>query len=91
MAAFRKTLQERYPDEIVMVRPNSSTLSLVAYKKFHGDARWVDCEETHAIPLGIMLPGYNPPGRITLPPVASRRVDTDSGVNTASTMDTPAT
>jgi hypothetical protein len=91
MAAFRKALQERYPDEIVMVRPNLATLSLVAYKKFHGDARWVDCEETHAIPLGIMLPGYNPPCRITLPPVASRRVDNDSGVSTASTMDTPAT
>jgi hypothetical protein len=70
MAAFRKALQDRYPEEIVMVRPDIPTLRFVAYKKFHGDSRWVDCEEYHAIPLGIMLPGYKPPNVIRLADVS---------------------
>jgi hypothetical protein len=75
MAAFGSALQERYPEEIIMVRPNTSTLCLVAFKKFDGDARWVDCEETHAIPLGIMLPGYTPPNRISLPSANANKND----------------
>jgi hypothetical protein len=71
MAAFRTALQERYPDEIVMVRPDNATLRLVAYKKVHGDPKWEDCEEFHPIPLGIMLPGYKPPNRILLPAAPS--------------------
>jgi hypothetical protein len=59
MAAFRSALQERYPKEIIMVRPNSSTLCLVAYKKIHGDARWVDCEElmpSHSVSCCLAIP-----------------------------------
>ncbi len=70
MVVFRKALQERYPDEIVMVRPDSATLRLVAYKKVDNAPRWEDCEESHPIPLGIMLPGYASPNRIILPAVA---------------------
>ncbi len=53
-----------------MVRPDSATLRLVAYKKIYGAPRWEDCEESHPIPLGIMLPGYSSPNRIILPAVA---------------------
>jgi hypothetical protein len=70
MAAFRKALQERYPEEIVMVRPDIASLRFIAYKKFDGDSKWVDCEEFHTIPLGIMLPGYAPPNTVRLSSVS---------------------
>jgi hypothetical protein len=70
MAIFRNALQERYPDEIVMVRPDTATLRLVAYKKADRAPKWIDCDESHPIPLGIMLPGYKHPNRIVLSTIA---------------------
>jgi hypothetical protein len=71
MAVFRQALQERYPEEIVMVRPDIPTLRLVAYKKLDGAPKWEDCEESHVLPLGIMLPGYVSPNSIRLPAATS--------------------
>jgi hypothetical protein len=82
MAVFRKALQERYQDEIVMVKPDLNTLCLVAYKKVDRAPKWEDCEETHAIPLGIMLPGYTSPNMIRLPEVASRECGTGDAIPT---------
>ncbi len=83
MAVFRKALQDRYQDEIVMVKPDVNTLSFVAYKKSDGAPRWEDCVEPHAIPLGIMLPGYTSPNMIRLPEAVSR--ETSNGGATTDT------
>jgi hypothetical protein len=64
MTVFRQALQERYPEEIVMVRPDIPTLRLVASKKTEGTPKWEECEESHVLPLGIMLPGYVSPNII---------------------------
>ncbi len=65
-----------------MVKPDLNTLCLVAYKKVDRAPKWEDCEETHTIPLGIMLPGYTSPNMIRLPEVASR----ESGTGDANTV-----
>jgi hypothetical protein len=83
MAVFRNALQERYPDEIIMVRPNSSSLRLVAFKKVDEGPRWEDCVETHSIPLGIMLPGYVTPNRIELPESAIQHANAGNSSGTS--------
>jgi len=69
MAVFRKALEDRYPNKIIMTRPNARTLMYVALMKNDGDKQWTDCMETHPIPLGIMLPGFVKSGSVFLPPV----------------------
>ena len=67
MAVFRKAMEDRYKDEIIMTRPNSGTLEFIAFRKRDGDKRWRSCVETHPIPLGIMLPGFRVSSTVTLP------------------------
>ena len=75
MAVFRKAIEDRYKDEIVMTRPNSSSLEFVAFRKREGDKRWRSCVETHPIPIGIMLPGFRASTSVVLP---EAEVDTES-------------
>jgi len=67
MSVFRKAVMERYPDMVIMTRPDISSLELHAFKKKDGERKWNKCVETHPIPMNIMLPSYNPPNFITLP------------------------
>ena len=68
MTLFRKALQDRYPDMVIMTRPDTANpLNLAAFMKKDGDRKWIQCPETHPIPLNIMLPSYTPPNHITLP------------------------
>jgi hypothetical protein len=67
MAAFRKALEGRYEGQIVLVRPDSRNLQLVALRKADGAGRWTQCAEVLPIPVGIMLPNHRA-GSIVLPP-----------------------
>ena len=58
MSAFRKALQDRYKDQIILVRPDSRSLTLSALRKTDGEGRWTQCHESLPIPTGIMLPGF---------------------------------
>ena len=75
MAAFRRALEERYQDEIIMTRPNIHTLEYIAFRKKDGDKRWTSCSETHPIPMGIMLPGFRETERVMLPDPPSSAED----------------
>ncbi len=66
---FYKAMKTRYPDRIVMVRPDTPSLSFVAFMKNEGGGGWTRCRETVAIPKGIMLPNFVFPNRVDLPTV----------------------
>jgi hypothetical protein len=77
MAVFRKAVMERYPDMVIMTRPDINTLELLSFKKKEGDRKWIQCAETHPIPMNIMLPSYTPPNHITLPDPVEEEVYED--------------
>jgi hypothetical protein len=62
-------MKERYADRIIMVRPDTPTLTLVAFMKNEGGSGWSRCRESLAIPRGIMLPTFEIPNRVELPMV----------------------
>jgi hypothetical protein len=64
-------MRERYRDKIVMVRPDTVSLSLVAFAKEDGGGRWLQCQESQPIPRNIMLPGFTLPNRLELPAMPS--------------------
>ncbi len=64
---FYKAMKARYPDRIVTVRPDTPSLSLVAFMKNEGGSSWTRCRESVAIPRGIMLPNFDFPNRVDLP------------------------
>jgi hypothetical protein len=55
---FAKALRDRYPDEMVTVRPDTASLHFVAFKKRATEKRWARCSETLPIPHNILLPEY---------------------------------
>jgi hypothetical protein len=61
---FLNALRERYREKIVMVRPDTRSLSLVAFQKEDGAGAWLRCRETQPIPRDILLPGFVLPNRI---------------------------
>ncbi len=63
-------MKTRYPDRIVMVRPDTPSLAFIAFVKNEGGSGWSRCRETVPIPKGIMLPSYTFPNRVDLPTVA---------------------
>jgi hypothetical protein len=65
---FAKALRDRYPEEMVTVRPDVASLHLVAFKKRATDRRWVRCSETMPIPHNILLPEYKGKTVVILPP-----------------------
>ena len=70
MAAFRKAMEGRYRDQIVLVRTDTRNLVLTALRKTDGEGKWTQCSESVPIPTGIMLSGFKT-GNIELPPLYS--------------------
>jgi hypothetical protein len=64
---YLKAMRERHVGKVVMVRPDTAAMSLVAFVKEDGDARWTRCPGSWPIPRGIMLPDFVIPNRIDLP------------------------
>jgi hypothetical protein len=50
-----------------MARTDVSSMSLIAFQKSEGDARWMRCPESVTIPTGILLADYVMPGSVVLP------------------------
>jgi hypothetical protein len=64
--AFDKVLREKYPDFMIMVRPDPSRSVLTAVKKRDKSGRWLPCPDIWDIP-----PAPYSPGEMTRPPAAS--------------------
>jgi len=68
MTLFRKALLDRYDGYLIMTRPaNLPALELIAFIKKDGDPKWKKLEETHPLPLNLMLSSYTFPNHIVLP------------------------
>lgn len=52
----RKTVLEKYPGEIVMIRAEAEGLRFVAFHKKDGEGKWIRCPETYKIPFSSVLP-----------------------------------
>jgi hypothetical protein len=61
-ALFLDALRDRYKGRVITARPDTSTLSMVAFMKNESDRGWLRCRETVPIPRGILLPGAVIPG-----------------------------
>jgi hypothetical protein len=68
---FLESMRARYPGKFIMARPDTASLSLVAFMKEEGANAWTRCQERVPIPRGIMLPGAVLPNRVELPPVTA--------------------
>jgi len=79
MTLFRKAMECRYPDKIILAKPNPRTLEFTALYKNDGDKKWVECRETVPIPLGVMLPGFSPSARVVLPDVVGEQAGDGTG------------
>ncbi len=66
--AFLTALKKRYSEEIVTVRPDVRSLSLIAFRKRDGDRGWTRCHESLELLPGTLLPGYVPRREVALPP-----------------------
>jgi hypothetical protein len=66
---FLAAMKTRYNNRVVTVRPDTSTLSLVAFMKNETGAGWSKCRESIPIPRRIMLPDFEMPNRVDLPEV----------------------
>jgi hypothetical protein len=64
---FLKAMKDRYAGRVVTVRPDTPTLSLVAFMKNEEGGGWSKCRESVLIPRGIMLPNFVIPNRVDLP------------------------
>jgi hypothetical protein len=64
---FLDALRNRYKGRAITARPDTSTLSMVAFMKNEGDRGWSRCRETVPIPRGILLPGAVIQNRVDLP------------------------
>jgi hypothetical protein len=65
-AVYLSAVRALHPGKIVMVRPETAGLSLVAFIKEDGERGWTRCPDEYRIPRGIMLPGFDVPSRIVL-------------------------
>jgi hypothetical protein len=80
-ALFLDALRNRYKGRAISARPDTSTLSMVAFMKNEGDHSWSRCRETVPIPRGILLPGAAIPSRVDLPAVVdNNRADDDDAL-----------
>jgi hypothetical protein len=78
---YLDAMRDRYKGRVITARPDTSTMSMVAFMKNEGSRGWSRCRETVLIPRGIMLPGTVLPNRVDLPEVAGAdRVDDDDAV-----------
>ena len=69
MAAFRRALEDRYREDLIMTRPDHRTLEFVAYRKEGKVGKWIPLVERFQIPYNILLPAYKPVETVTLPEV----------------------
>jgi hypothetical protein len=67
-AAFLRALRERYPGEIVAIRPDTAGMMLRAVRKVHNAGSWTKCWEVLRLEPGTLLPDYTPREAIALPP-----------------------
>jgi hypothetical protein len=78
---YLEALRDRYKGRVITARPDTSTMSMVAFMKNEGDRGWSRCRETVPIPRGILLPGSVIPNRVELQVVAdASRVDDDDAL-----------
>jgi hypothetical protein len=77
---FLAALRDRYKGRAITARPDTATLSMVAFMKNEGDRGWSRCRETVPIPRGILLPDAVIPNVVDLPVLAntSRAEDEDA-------------
>ncbi len=52
----RKSLLERFPGELVMVRAESEGLCFAAFHKKDGEGKWTRIDETFQIPIRAVIP-----------------------------------
>jgi hypothetical protein len=74
---YLDALRDRYKGRVITARPDTSTMSMVAFMKNEGGRGWSRCRETVPIPRGIMLPGSTIQNRVDLPEVVSTGRDDD--------------
>jgi hypothetical protein len=80
--AFDKALRERYPDQLIMVRPDPDRVALIAFKKKDKDPKWVECSETWIIPPSAVFAGRDDPPTGDFRPVPEVTMeDVDGGEN----------
>ncbi len=80
-ALFLDALRNPYKGRAISARPDTSTLSMVAFMKNEDDRGWSRCRETVPIPRGILLPGAAIPSRVDLPVVVdNNRADDDEAL-----------
>jgi hypothetical protein len=84
---YLEALRDRYKGRAITARPDTSTMSMVAFMKNEGDRGWSRCRETVLIPRGILLPGSVIPNRVDLPVVdGAGRVDDDDALLVAASI-----
>jgi hypothetical protein len=66
-ALVARALRDRYPGDMITVRPDIGSLHFVAFRKKATERRWSRCSESVPIPSGIMLPDYKVRKVIALP------------------------
>jgi hypothetical protein len=64
---FLNALRGRYAGRAISARPDTSTMSFVAFMKKEDGSGWARCRESLPIPRGIMLPDFVFPNRVDLP------------------------
>jgi hypothetical protein len=77
---YLDALRDRYKGRVITARPDTSTMSMVAFMKNEGGRGWSRCRETVPIPRGIMLPGSTIQNRVDLPEVAGTGMDDDDAL-----------
>jgi hypothetical protein len=73
-SALQKALKDLYPDDYIMVRPDSRTLRLVSYRKVGGVGKWERGMEEVALNPGTMLPGYKARETFSFPRISTEPV-----------------
>jgi hypothetical protein len=89
-ALVSKALRDRYPGEMVSVRPDVGKLHFVAFRKNVAEKKWTRCSETVPIPPGVMLPNYRVGSSITLPPAVEISVPVPDQQMEVSSQDSSA-
>jgi hypothetical protein len=79
-------MRERHVGRVVTARPDTSSLSFIAFMKEEGGNGWSRCRESVPIPRGIMLPGYVFPNHVDLPMVADDMGDDDEALLVAASI-----
>jgi hypothetical protein len=64
---FLNAMRSRYAGRAISARPDTSTMSFVAFMKKEVGNGWERCRESVPIPRGIMLPDFVFPNRVDLP------------------------